>query len=53
MTAAAGAGIGALVDRSLPQRLTIYEAPKPGAFDIGISPTMSPSGAMVRLSARF
>ena len=53
VTAAIGAGIGALTDLSKRTRTTIYRASGDRALDIGASPLLSVRGAMVRVSARF
>lgn len=53
VTAAIGAGIGALIDLSKRTRTTIYRASADRALDLGVSPVLSSTGAMVRVSARF
>ena len=52
VTAAIGAGLGALSDLSRRTRTTIYRGPGERGFKLSVSPALS-LGAMVRVSATF
>ena len=52
-TAVIGAGIGALVDLSIRERITLYQGPSERPLNVSMVPVLLRPGAMVQVSARF
>jgi hypothetical protein len=53
MTTAVAAGLGALIDLSIKEKVPVYVAPGRAAMRLQVAPIVSPSGAGVQVSARF
>jgi hypothetical protein len=53
ITAAMGAGVGALIDRSIRRQVIIYRSGDTRSLSISVSPTAIHQGTMVRMTATF
>jgi hypothetical protein len=53
VTTALAAGLGALIDLSIKEKVPVYVAPGRASIRLQVAPLVSPSGAGVQVSARF